>query len=122
MSLTVADTLKQHSVKKILDRLYELEATVVIQNNMISSFKSTVATQKETISVLEELSEHQKALILRYQSMLFGTKSEKDTKKNIPSTSSDEEVTAITLPSTPNTNPSSAVRGLFCRHSLSIGL
>ena len=103
MNLTVADTLKQHSVKKILDRLYELEATVVIQNDMISSFKSTVATQKETISVLEELSEHQKALILRYQSMLFGTKSEKDTKKNIPSTSTDEEVTAITLPSTPNT-------------------
>jgi len=35
--------------------------------------------------------------------MIFGTKSEKDTKKNIPFTSSDEEVTAITLPLTPNT-------------------
>jgi len=79
MTLPVAEMLKKHGIKEILERLNALETIIVTQKDTISALESTITTMQVKISSLEETLSMKGAIIHKFQSMLFDTKSEKGT-------------------------------------------
>lgn len=87
--MSVAPVITAHDIAVLLARLQTLEATVV-------SLRETVATLEETVA-------KQDALIRKYQTMLFGKKSEKGAPD--PATSPAEEAPTSAIPPAAETPP-----------------
>jgi transposase len=94
--------LKQYRIKEMAERLYALEAMVAIQKETISSHEGIINNLRSTINSLEEKCAVKDALINKYRSMLFDTKSEKKfSTKNEDSDHAESPVIHQLTPSRP---------------------
>jgi len=92
------DTLPENGIEALLKRLQTLEAFVVTQEATIKRLQAENSELRETVS-------KQHAIICKFQSMLFGKKSEKGTPETASSSAEEETADASSPPSETNNDP-----------------